>query len=229
MVRNNFNGFYFKKEKWANNKEIYENISSDSKRPKTQREEAKKQLELYQMFPPGRNLQRLVAHKIKIFKIMNPQNVSTKKFVYSIAGLEEIICFDLGVELMREEGMKLYEWIPKKKDMIHYLDEKRKIIGTEYHARLKEESSLKQLEKFFDVSIDHNNDSYNLKIKKKSLLSPLKEIHIESYVRLINDQHDTIIDNEKIIARGGHRIIQKKNRFYETTTRLSYELRFSKT
>lgn len=208
MSRINLSGFYFEKSRFADNRDNYQKIVEDPLSSKKEREKAEDNLRLLELFPPGTYFQRLLAHRLKVFDIANPTWQRKGKLTYPRGELEIIVDLDLGPELMREEGIDLYEWVPKRHNVIHYIEKEKKIIGTEYEAVLREESALAKISEFFDIEIDRDDQAYNLKMKKGAFaralsgLTPL-EIYFESYVRFINAEHDLTLELEKIIARAG--------------------------
>ena len=209
MSRIQFSGLYFKDDRLADNKQMYSRIISDPVSSAREKKKAQDFLYLLGLFPPGTSFQRLVAHRFKIFDITKPTWQRRGKLTYPKGNLELLVDLDLGIELMREDGIDLYEWVPKRRNVIHYKNEKERIVGTEYVAVLREESSLAKLDEFFEIKIDTDYPAYSLKIKKEAFKKALsrqgnpREIHFEYYVRYISPEHDIIFETETGIIRAG--------------------------
>lgn len=209
----NISGFYFETDHWADNRELYQKVADNLRESRKRREEARFSLELYDLFPPGTEFKRLVAHRVQVLEIANPEWQRRGKLTFPRGKpeqLAELVNLDLGPELMREDGLDLYDWVQKTTNAIHYLGERRRIVGIEYEAVLREESALAKLDEFFEIRIEKDRRSYHLKMKREAFQRAVsnaerpREIHLESYLRLMNNDHDLTFGRAKSIARGGY-------------------------
>jgi hypothetical protein len=148
MEQMRYFGFFYPKDKFADNRDFYKGClehPKDAALIGVTEKIAENQLKFYKDFPPEKIHNRLVGHKIAIYDVINPRWSKRGKLVVANGSLEKRFSFDFGEEIKKacESGLKNKKSVTNENLMIdfdssHYpdtfcysFDIKRKLINSQ--------------------------------------------------------------------------------------------------
>jgi len=196
----NYSGFFYKDERWADNRQEYErwldksNIHSTS----MDKKQAREMLKLYQRFPPQQPHDRLVAHKVTVYHVKNPTWQQKGQLSIPFGELETILTIDLGKELQKD----LVEAVPEmvQKNALVPLGDGSYVKGDIIRIPPRVFEEIAKVKKYLVVEMDSRGLGYELDLAPAqfSILEPL-EYHVFSYVEI---NREIIRESDDILRAG---------------------------
>ena len=198
-------GAFSEQERWADNSEFFRQIVQEERSyGGITPEKAWEELEFYKRFPPEKLHDRLVAHRISVFAVQNPQWKAQGKYCVVAQGtLDCLLTIDLGQELLRTRGREPFreETLAEEKEFA--LPDGTFIRGRHFKRIPGEEGLLSRARQYFNVDFDHaaygyKNPKYTVSIGKEraSTERPL-EYAVKSYITIDR----SLISEKKEVVR----------------------------
>lgn len=181
----NYSGFFNKSERWADNRQEYERWLDRSNIHSTNmdKKHAREMLKLYERFPPQQPHDRLVAHRVDVYRVKNPTWRQKSQLDVPFGELETILTIDLGKELQKD----LVEAVPEvvQKNVLLPLGDGSYVKGDVIRIPPRVFEEIAKVKKYFVVEMDSRGLGYELDLAPAqfSILEPL-EYHILNYVKI---------------------------------------------
>ncbi|MBI1968576.1 hypothetical protein HYS49_01565 [Candidatus Woesearchaeota archaeon] len=157
-------GAFSEQERWADNSEFFLQIVHEERSyGGITPEKAREELEFYKRFPPEKLHDRLVAQRISVFAVQNPQwKMQGKNGVVAQGTLDCLLTIDLGQELLRTRGKEIFqeELLAVEKEVA--LPDGTFIRGRHFKKNLLEEGLLALARRYCAVEFNHTPYGYKI-------------------------------------------------------------------
>ncbi|MDP3640493.1 MAG: hypothetical protein Q8R53_04830 [Nanoarchaeota archaeon] len=185
-------GAFSEQERWADNSEFFRRILTEERSyGGITPEKAREELEFYKRFPPEQPHDRLIAQRISVFAVQNPQWVAQgKRSVIAKGTLECLLTIDLGQELLRTRGKEPFHEETLAEQAEFLLPDGTFIRGRHFKRIPGEEGLLSLARQYFKVELDHTAYGYKIPLytvtigkERASAERPL-EYAVTSYITI---------------------------------------------
>jgi len=163
-------GVFSEQERWADNSELFRRILSERKYGVITPEKAREELEFYKRFPPEKLHDKLVAQRISVFAVQNPQWKAQGKYCVVAQGtLDCLLTVDLGQELLRTRGREPFreETLAEEKEFA--FPDGTFIRGRHFKRIPGEEGLLSRARQYCKVDFDHAAYGYKIPLYTASI------------------------------------------------------------